>query len=181
MKKTTIEIMRDYINARENNTSDSGLNGKAFELAIRSYIMNRTAKAVKAQGKTDIRFTFDGSRHTCEIKTACGEIEQAAKNQYVIYCSNVDINEPAESQGYIFTREEWLDFVNGYNGRGSFIRIDKNRGHAHIQSFYVSESIRPKASKPIARYIAESLANQPTVEEFFNRQIKLRVRSSQKA
>lgn len=169
MKKTTVQIMRDYINARENNTNDSGLYGKAFELATRSYIMNRTAKSVKAQGKTDIRFTFDGSRHTCEIKTACGEIEQTAKNQYVIYCSNVDINEPAETQGYIFTREEWLDFVNGYTGRGSFIRVDSKRGHAHIQSFYVSETIRPKASKPIARYIAECLANQPTVEEFFNK------------
>jgi hypothetical protein len=168
MKKTTIEIMRDYLNTNT-NTSDNGRNGKAFEIAIRSYIMNRTAKSVKAQGKTDIRFTFDGSRHTCEIKTACGEIEQAAKNQYVIYCSNVDINEPAESQGYIFTREEWQAFVNGYNGRGSFVRVDTKRGHAHIQSFYVSESIRPKASKPIARYIAESLANQPTVEEFFNK------------
>lgn len=180
MKKTTIEIMHDYISARGNNTSDSGLHGKAFEIAIRSYIMNRTAKSVKAQGKTDIRFTFDGSRHTCEIKTACGEIEQAAKNQFVIYCSNVDTEKPAESQGYIFTREEWQAFVNGYNGRGSFVRVDSKRGHSHIQSFYVSETVRPKASKPIARYIAESLANQPTVEEFFNRQIKSRVRSSQK-
>lgn len=168
MKKTTIEIMHEYISARGNNANDSGLYGKAFEIAIRSYIMNRTAKSVKAQGKTDIRFTFDGSRHTCEIKTACGEIEQAAKNQYIIYCSNVNVNELAETQGYIFTREEWLDFVNGYVGRGSFIRVDR-KGHEHIQSFYVSETVRPKASKPIARYIAESLSNQPTVEEFFNR------------
>lgn len=166
--RQTIAIMRRYLALNE-DINDSGRNGKAFEIAIRSYIMNRTAKAVKAQGKTDIRFTFDGSRHTCEIKTACGEIEQAAKNQYVIYCPYVDITQTAESQGYVFTREEWLDFVNGYTGRGSFIRIDKNRGHAHIQSFYVSETVRPKASKPIARYIAECLENQPTVEEFFNK------------
>ena len=168
MKKSTIEIMRDYISTN-GNLNDSGINGKAFEIATRSYIMNRTAARVKAQGKTDIRFTFDGSRHTCEIKTACGEIEQAEKNQFVIYCSNVDINEPAETQGYIFTREEWQAFINGYNGRGSFIRVDTKRGHSHIQSFYVSETVRPKASKPIARYIAESLANQPTVKEFFNK------------
>lgn len=168
MKKTTIEIMRDYLNTNT-NTSDTGRNGKAFEVAIRSYIMNRTASRVKAQGKTDIRFTFDGSRHTCEIKTACGEIEQAIKNQFVIYCPNVDINEPAEAQGYVFTREEWIDFINGYTGRGSFVRIDAKRGHAHIQSFYVSEEIRPKASKPIARYIAEVLESLPTVEEFFDK------------
>lgn len=168
MKKTTIEIMRDYLNTNT-NTSDTGRNGKAFEVAIRSYIMNRTASRVKAQGKTDIRFTFDGSRHTCEIKTACGEIEQAIKNQFVIYCPNVDINEPAEAQGYVFTRQEWIDFINGYTGRGAFLRYDSKRGHAHIQSFYVSETIRPKASKPIARYIAEVLESLPTVEEFFDR------------
>lgn len=168
MKKTTIEIMHDFVN-KSTNPNDSGLLGKAFEIAIRSYIMNRTANGVKAKGKTDIRFTFEGSRHTCEIKTACGEIEQAIKNQFVVYCANVDINTLAETQGYIFTREEWKAFVNGYTGRGSFVRVDPKRGHEHIQSFYVSESIRPKASKPIARYIAESLANQPTVEEFFNK------------
>lgn len=169
MKKTTIEIMHEYISARGNNTNDSGLYGKAFEIAIRSYIMNRTAKSVKAQGKTDIRFTFDGSRHTCEIKTACGEIEQAAKNQYVIYCPYVVPNIAAEWQGYVFTREEWIDFINGYEGKGSFIRFDEKRGHAHIQSFYVSETVRPKASKAIARYIAERTVAQPTVAEFFDR------------
>lgn len=166
MKKVnTIAIMKNYLDGKKEN--DSGLLGKAFELAIRSYIMGRTAKAVKAQGKTDIRFTFDGSRHTCEIKTACGEIEQTAKNQYVIYCSNVDPDFPAELQGYVFTRQEWIDFLNGYTGRGSFVRVDSARGHAHIQSFYVSETIRPKASKPIARYIEETLFEMPTVEEFF--------------
>lgn len=168
MKKSTIEIMRDYLNTNT-NTNDTGRNGKAFEVAIRSYIMNRTASRVKAQGKTDIRFTFDGSRHTCEIKTACGEIEQAIKNQFVIYCPNVDIDEPAEAQGFVLSREQWEAFVNGYTGRGSFVRIDTKRGHAHIQSFYVSEEIRPKASKPIARYIAETMATMPTVEEFFNK------------
>ena len=166
--RQTIAIMRRYLQVNE-DINDSGRNGKAFEIAIRSYIMNRTAKSVKAQGKTDIRFTFDGSRHTCEIKTACGEIEQAEKNQYVIYCPYVDTSKTAESQGYVFTREEWKAFVNGYTGRGSFVRVDTKRGHSHIQSFYVSETVRPKASKPIARYIAESLANQPTVEEFFNK------------
>lgn len=163
----TVKIMKEYINSK--STSDSGVYGKAFELAIRSYIMGRKAKAVKAQGKVDIRFTFDGKRHTCEIKTACGEIEQAVSNQYIVYCSNVDPDFPAEQQGYIFTREQWIDFINGYTGRGSFVRVDSKRGHTHIQSFYVSETIRPKASKPIARYIESVLFDMPTVEDFFER------------
>lgn len=164
--KDTITIMKEEVSKRSNE--DFGINGKAFEIAIRSYIMDRRVKAVKAQGKTDIRFTFDGSRHTCEIKTACGDIAQAERNQFVIYCPNVDIDFPAEEQGYVFTREQWHDFVNGYTGRGQFTRLNKARGTLQIQSFYVSETIRPKASKAIARYIESVLFDMPTVEEFFS-------------
>lgn len=163
----TIKIMREYIGQCADN--DNGAYGKAFELAIRSYITGRTAKTVKAQGKTDIRFSFDGKRHTCEIKTACGEIEQAERNQFVVYCSNVDPDFPAELQGYVFSRQQWIDFINGYTGRGKFIRYDEKRGHAHIQSFYVSETVRPKASKAIARYIEETLFDMPTVADFFDK------------
>lgn len=163
----TIEIMKAYLNGRKEN--DSGAEGKAFEIAIRSYITGRTQKAVKKQGQTDIRFTFDGKRHTCEIKTACGEIETAESNQFIIYCANVDTDFPAESQGYVFTREQWKTFLDGYTGRGSFVRYDSKRGHAHIQSFYVSDTVRPKASKAIARYIESVLFNMPTVADFFGR------------
>lgn len=172
MTITTAEIMLNYIMERMGNsdraTADDGMNGKAFEIATRSYIMRRMAKAVKAQGKTDIRFTNNGKRFTCEIKSACGEIETAANNQYVIYAPIVNISQPAERQGYVMTREQWNNFVNGYNGRGKFTRID-SRGHVHIQSFYGNEFIRPKASKAIARYIWEYMETLPTVEEFFDK------------
>lgn len=162
---STIDIMREEINKRDSN--DFGAIGKAFEIAIRSYIMGRRVNAVKAQGKTDIKFTFDGSRHTCEIKTACGDIAQAERNQFVIYCMNVDPDYPAEFQGYVFTREQWHEFVNGYTGRGQFTRLNKARGTVQIQSFYVSEDIRPKASKAITRYIESVLFEMPTVADFF--------------
>lgn len=165
--KSTIEIMQEFCEGR--NGADSGLLGKAFEIAVRSYIAGRTAKTVKGQGLTDIRFTYGDKRYTCEIKTACGEIEMASRSQFVIYAPTVDIEEVAEGQGFVFTREEWLDFINGYTGRGSFVRADKKRGHSHIQSFYVSEDIRPKASKPIANYIWEVCSGQPSIEEFFQR------------
>ena len=166
----TVKIMTTYAMRKAvNNAIDDGMMGKAFEIAIRSYIMNRTVDRVKTAGKTDIRFTFDGERHTCEIKTACGEIEQAEHNQYTIYCADVDINFPAELQAYVFTRDEWITFLNGYNGRGKFLRYDARRNHYHIQSFYVSENKRPKASKTIANYIESVLFEQPTVQEFFDR------------
>lgn len=163
----TVQIMNTYY--RLSKEGDSGVEGKAFEIAIRSYISKREQKAVKSQGKTDIRFTHEGKHYSCEIKTACGEIETAENNQYIIYCPNVDIDFPAELQGYVFTRDQWKAFINGYTGRGSFIRYDSKRGHSHIQSFYVSDTIRPKASKAIARYIENVLFNMPTVQEFFGR------------
>lgn len=167
MKKSTVEIMREFIaNA---DKYDSGKEGKAFEIAIRAYISGREPERVKAQGKTDIKASANGKRLTCEIKSACGEIETAEKSQVIIYASYVNAAEPAEKQGRVFTREQWKEFLNGYDGRGQFIKHDEKRGHDHIQSFYVSETVRPKASKPIARYIERVLESQPTVEEFFNR------------
>lgn len=151
-----------------NNTNDSGRNGKAFECAIREYLSGKPVQAVKAQNKIDAYFSFkieNGKRKqvTVEIKTACGEIEMASKSQYIIYCPEVCTTMNAEKQGFVFTREQWVSFINGYTGRGSFIR-HSSRGHDHIQSFY-SES-RPKASKPIANYIWETCYNLPTVEQW---------------
>lgn len=151
------------------SADDSGNLGKAFEIGTRSYISRKTATKVKKQGVADITASSYGKRYTCEIKTACGEVETAAKSQLIIYCPNVDINERPETQGYVFTREQWLEFLDGYTGRGSFLREDKKRGHLHIQSFYWSDEVRPKASKAITRYILETLENLPTTEEFFDR------------
>lgn len=150
-----------------NNANDSGRFGKAFECAIREYLSGKPVTCVKAQNKVDAYFSFktDGKRKqvTVEIKTACGEIEMASKSQFIIYCPDVCPSMNAEKQGFVFTRDEWTAFINGYTGRGSFIR-HSSRGHDHIQSFY-SES-RPKASKPIANYIWETCYGQPTVEQW---------------
>lgn len=162
------EVMREYL-TRNNNANDSGNIGKAFECGVRSYISKRAVLTVKSQGKTDITFTLDGKRYTCEIKTACGEVETADRNQYIIYCPYVDIEQLAETQAFVFTRQEWQAFLSGYDGRGQFLRYDSKKGHLHIQSFYVSETVRPKASKPIARYIWECCHNQPTLAEFLSR------------
>ena len=150
------------------NERDSGRNGKAYELAVREYLSGKAQKKVKAQGKADAYFTFDldGKRKsvTVEIKTACGVIDTAHKSQFIIYCPEVDVDESPEVQGYVFSRQEWVDFVNGYTGRGSFVKVDSQRGQAHIQSF--RSASRPKASKPIAEYIWNSCFDQPTVEEW---------------
>lgn len=165
MKKNTIEIMREQLDAR--NALDSGARGKAFEIAIHSYIANRTISKVSAQGKKDGWTTYNGKKVSYEVKTACGEIELAHRSQLIIYCPEVDTDFEAELQGYVFTREEWLAFVNGYTGRGSFVRVDTKRGHTHIQSFR-SEN-RPKASQPIRDYIDAVCFDQPVVAEVWER------------
>ena len=173
-KADTVRIMRDYIQQRidaaglEQVGKDFGVFGKAFEIAIRCYVGNKLSAegmTVKAQGKVDMYARFQGKSFPFEIKTACGNISTV--KPYIIYCPNVDITFPAELQGYVFTRQQWADFINGYNGRGSFLR--KGSDGLHIQSFYVSETIRPKASKVIARYIESVLFEMPTVQEFFAR------------
>lgn len=152
------------------NEKDTGAYGKAYELAVREYLSGRKQKAVKSQGKTDAYFSFnvDGKKKTVtvEIKTACGEIDTADRSQFIIYCPEVQHTENAEDQGFVFTRSEWVDFVNGYKGRGQFIRVDSKRGKKHIQSFYTEN--RPKASKPIAHYIWDSCLSKPTVAEWKN-------------
>ena len=149
------------------NENDKGANGKAFECAIREFFAHRSVKAIKSQGKADCYFTYTENGKTCkvtvEIKTACGEIATAHKSQYIIYCPEVDVEMEAECQGYVFSRQEWVEFVNGYTGRGSFTRVN-SRGELHIQSFR-SEG-RPKASKPIAEYIWETCMEKPTAEEW---------------
>lgn len=158
-------IINSYLSNNYTNANDSGAIGKAFECAIREYLSGRSVSGVKAQGKADAYFSFkvEGKRKqvTVEIKTACGEVEMADRSQFIIYCPEVDVNTEAEAQGYVFTREEWRAFLNGYTGRGAFLR-HSSRGHDHIQSF--RSAGRPKASKPIADYIWATCKAQPTVE-----------------
>lgn len=169
----TIDFMADYIAMRLENsetaTIDDGLIGKAFEVAIRYYMTNRYDMRVKAQGKADIRSkVFGGKSETVEIKTACGELDDTLKKscKWIVYCPDVDLTLEPEYQAYVFSKDEWLDFLNGYDGRGSLTRRTSN-GKLHIQSFYVSDSKRPKASKAIANYIIETCNNQPMLADFY--------------
>lgn len=155
--------------ARMMNEKDSGRMGKAYEMALREYFSGREQDSVKSAGKVDHTLTFKlegGKRgkYTIEIKTACGEIEMAARAQFIVYCPEVDPAVDAEEQGYVFSRDEWNAFLTGYEGRGKFIREDAKRGHAHIQSFYTES--RPKASKPIAEYIWATCNEQMLVADW---------------
>lgn len=161
-------IINNFV-AYARSTRSDGAIGEAVEMAIRSYTGGKLAKAVKPNGKKDVYVTFKANdKRRCvnaEIKTACGNVEDCDKAQYVIYWAEPMLDTDVEFSAVVFTRDEWHSFINGYTGRGSFIREAENG--RHIQSFRgIMSGARPKASLPIANYIYEVCDNQPTLAEW---------------
>lgn len=163
----TILIMSEELSTRK--ATDDGALGDAYEIATRSYISGRRVRLVKGQGKPDITFTMNGKHYRTEVKHQNGELNDnlLLKNQYIIFAPVVDPTQPAEKQGYVFTREDWEMFLTSYTGRGQLLKYDTSREKYHLQSYYISETKHAKASKPIARYIWDFVSTLPTVEEFF--------------
>lgn len=164
---STMNNIQQLINERNENPKSTGILGKCFECAVKELLSGRHRTKIRPQGKTDAYFTFktEDKRKcvTVEIKTACGEIDYCTKSQYIIYAPEVNLIDDIEEMGFVFTREEWVNFINGYTGRGKFTRVTPD-GKTHIQSFY--STTRPKASKPIADYIWNACFDQPTIAQW---------------
>ena len=102
-----------------------------------------------------------------EIKQACGELPtEGGKWLFVVYCPEVDFSVDPREQGAVFTRDEWAEFLGGYDGRGQFLKWDSQRGKGHIQSF--RSAGRPKASVPIRKYIDRVCESMPTLGEWLS-------------
>lgn len=150
----------------------SGRNGNATEMAVKSYLSGHKVTTVRKQGKFDAFVTFPvevGKRSyvTLEVKTACGRIDHAPESQYIAYWPEPMADCEVESSVVVFSREEWLTFVNGYKKPSAFVRVNQETGYTHIQSFRgLLSGARPKASLPIAEYIYEACAKQPTLEDW---------------
>jgi hypothetical protein len=144
----------------------SGAFGCATECAVREYLSGRKT-AVKAQGKIDASVTTSGKRVTLEVKTACAQIDNAERAQFVAYWAEPELDVEVEHSVVVFTREQWHEFLNGYTGRGSLTRTDAKRGKTHIQSFRgLYTGVRPTASLPIAEYIYSVVETMPTLAEW---------------
>ena len=147
--------------------SHAGYMGDLWEFAV-SFYLSGGRRVRKAIGAT-YRPTGDARTpllDITEIKQSCGELPRGNKWQFVIYCPYPDFSKSTLEQGYVFNRDDWEMFLESYNGRGSFVRWDSTRDKGHIQSFYVSETIRPKASKPIRAYIDEYCSTLLTLGEW---------------
>lgn len=163
MENNSNLLKRAYASANRENCD--GNDGISFEIACRAYTSNHAPESITLApaGKVDARVSANKKRYTIEYKTACGDITHAAKAQYVVYCPEVCFEIAVEKQAFVFSRDEWVAFINGYPGRGSMLRTTK-KGTTHIQSFYSAG--RPKASKSLANYIWDSCYNQPTLEQW---------------
>lgn len=152
------------------NEKDCGALGKIYECAVRESAAGHIVTAVKPSGVVDMYITYKdpntGKRKkiSCEIKTACGEIDVKIKPQLMLYCPEVNGDIDPLKQCFVFSRDEWYTFVTGYPGRGAMLRYDRKRDKYHIQSFFCST--RPKASKALSEYIWDSCYNRPSLSEY---------------
>lgn len=160
-------IIDDFLRTIYSNCKDDGIKGKASECCLNSVRTGRLYVRVKSQNKHDGYKTIviDGKRYqvTIEYKTACGEITDCEKSDYIVYSPEVDTTTNGYDCFYVFTREQWKKFINGYPGRGQMLRYDRNGGY-NIQSFRAPT--RPNASRPLAEYIWSTCKNQPTFREW---------------
>ncbi|MBO7604917.1 MAG: hypothetical protein J6S61_00425 [Elusimicrobiaceae bacterium] len=148
---------------------ESGKEGKAFELTIRSLLAGRLMTTLVINGLWDLtskmiqRYYNLPKLPKVEVKHACCQLPKPV--DYVVYTPVLYSDESLLSQSYVFTWEEWQAMLNGYEGRGQLTKFNASRNCYNIQSFYGSETIRPKASKPIANYLWSCCLEKITLAE----------------
>jgi len=147
---------------------ECGKTGYAYEVTIRSILANRLVKTVKVNGFYDLtsrlfkKFYNLDYLPTVEVKHACCAIPKNVVD-FVVYVPMVNEYENIINQAYVFNWNEWLEMLGGYNGRGQLLKDNSSRNQINIQSFYGSETVRPKASKPIANYLWNCCKEKSTV------------------
>ena len=171
---------------------DDGARGKSAEIAVKSYINpdSKIKSYVTPQAKNfDIFVREDKKQANIEIKTACGELaiidelkdsimemisSVYPKSTYIVYCPEVVDNIPMERQFFVFSRDEFIDMIESYDGRGSIVRIKtptnnteySERGAYRLSFQSFRSEGRPKASAKIAEHIWDCCYNQPTLEQW---------------
>ena len=171
---------------------DDGAKGKSAEIAVKSYINpnSKVKSYVTPQAKDfDIFVREDKKQANIEIKTACGELaiidelkdsimemisSVYPKSTYIVYCPEVADNIPMEQQFFVFSRDEFIDMCESYDGRGSIVRVKtptnnteySERGAYRLSFQSFRSEGRPKASAKIAEHIWDCCYNQPTLEQW---------------
>ena len=184
MTVDTRKVFAEYL--AQKKATDDGARGKAFEVAIRKFLQptsKRVGVTYAHASYGDLRLKMGDKYIKVEVKSACGELATISAEDFeldasangilpkadiIIYCPEVADNIQMEEQSFVFTRNEFIDMVNSYGGRGSILRTkyaSREQGYRiSFQSFRAET--RPKASKPIADHIWDCCYNQPTVADW---------------
>lgn len=129
------------------NKTDSGILGKAFEMAIKDVLKRRLADRVSPCGQTDFRYN-----HNCyEVKQNGSCVKYSNDSRYikgsnrVIYATHIAYNvveetmenisitvDLASTEMFILDRKEFIEFLQSVNG----IKLNASRGTANIQTCY---------------------------------------------
>lgn len=165
--------------------SDSGKEGKALELAIRSLLQpnsNRTGKVTSPYsfyGDMVLYGSGNRNRYQVEIKSSCCElattetgVENAfSKSNIVFYVPEILSDVPLCQQIRVVEKQEFLEFLQGnptlirikkptlyYNSNSSTVMVT-------MQSFYSNS--RPKASRKSRKLIDEFLCQYPLLPHWY--------------
>ena len=129
------------------NRTDSGIIGKAFEMAIKDALNRKNADKVSPCGTTDFRF----SRKNYEVKQNGGVLQYSPNarmikgSNRIIYATHVAYSTIAETAEtitisinladtdmFVFDRAEFIEFLESIN----CIKMNQSRGTANIQTVY---------------------------------------------
>lgn len=104
--------------------TNSGSDGRLFEMAVKMCLNNYRFNGVVANnGCIDTTKTFNGKKHTFEIKSGCGTIaildekgniknSELLKSEYVIYCPEYFNDSPVSYQAFVFPVNTFLMVLN---------------------------------------------------------------------
>ncbi len=171
-----VEYEEIYISRIEKG-KDKGAKGKLFEVMCRDFLNKRMLEKdfrCRSMGKADAMKKIDGQMIRFEMKSGCGvlcedlnieaptEPQLLSKADIIIYVKEFDELKPAEEQGKVFTRQEFLDALASYNDKGldTWIKTQK-KGEVYkvnIQEF--------KTSKKKTAHLEAILKNAPTLAQW---------------
>ena len=127
--------------------TDSGIYGKAFEMAIKDALKRKNADKVSPCGTADFRY----NRHNYDTKQNGSVVRYNPSSQYikgssrVIYATHISYTVVAETAEtitisidlantdmYVLDRYDFIEFLLSING----VKVNASRGTANIQTSY---------------------------------------------
>lgn len=100
---------------------NSGAHGNDFERQIKMAMGNYRFNGVANAKRADTRKRYNGVNIRFEIKSGCGElirynregecVGDIRNSDYIIYCPEYDIEQPAQEQAYVFPATMFFDLM----------------------------------------------------------------------